>query len=417
MEKFNPLFFKKIEKRKILPLKSKIYGMLTFEEALQIAINQASSLGTELVSFEECPGRVLAADILSDLNMPPFNKSAMDGFACRREDIGKDLKVVEVVRAGVAPVRSIGPGECAQIMTGAIVPEGADTVLKVEETEEAGEAAIRFNGQKTAVNICYTGEDIRIGEVVIDAGTLMKTQHVPILASVGAVMVEVYRFPGIGILATGTELVEPGEVPQISQIRNSNAYQMISQLSTMGIDADYFGIAPDDEAETEDIIRRALESEDILIMSGGVSMGEFDFVPRVLEKIGVKIHYNKLAIQPGKPTLFASGKGKFVFGLPGNPVSSYLTLEFLVKPFIYACMNLSWSGAEFKMKLGSPIQRKNAHRLGWIPVALEKDGSVRPVDYHGSAHINSLRDAFGVVTVPIGVNNINEGDWVNVRPI
>jgi molybdopterin molybdotransferase len=391
--------------------------MLTFEDAYQVAINQALSLGVESVSFEEGPGRVLAEDIFSDLNMPPFDKSAMDGYACRREDLGGNLKVIEVIRAGIPPERSIGPGECSQIMTGAIVPVGADVVLKVEETEILSPGIIRFTGEKTANNICYIGEDIRLGEKILEAGTLLKPQHVPVLASVGAIMIRVYRFPAVGIVATGTELVEPGEIPEISQIRNTNAYQMIAQLSSMGIDPDYYGIAPDIESETEEILARAIESADIIILSGGVSMGEFDFVPSVLEKIGMRIHFNKVAIQPGKPTLFASGNGKFVFGLPGNPVSSYLTLEFLVKPFIYACMNLKWPGYEFRMKLGLSIQRKKSNRLGWVPVALDQDGSVTPLEYHGSAHINSLRDAFGVVSVPIGVTSINQGDWVNVRPL
>lgn len=395
--------------------------MITFEEALKISLDQSVESGREVVSFEEGVGRVLAEDIRSDMDIPPFDKSAMDGYACRREDLASPMVVVEVIRAGIPPVKSISRGQCSQIMTGAIIPEGADTVIKVEESEIVSsindEVRIRFNGAKTAANICYRGEDMKAGDPVLKAGTLLGTRHVPVLATVGKVFVEVYRFPSVGILSTGTELVEPGEVPGISQIRNTNAYQMIAQLAQMGIDCDYYGIANDDEDITEMMISQALDNNDILILSGGVSMGEFDFVPAVLQNLGIEIAFKQIAIQPGKPTLFGTGKNKFVFGLPGNPVSSYFILELLVKPFIYKCMNHDWQPPVLRLRAGAPITRKKSNRLSWMPVRIDREGFVHVVEYHGSAHIFSLSSADGIIAVPIGTTIIEEGEFVDVRPI
>ncbi len=396
--------------------------MITFEEALKVSQDQAFAFGKEAVSFEEVVGRVLAEDIRSDMDIPPFDKSAMDGYACRRVDLALPMVVVEVIRAGIPPSKSISGGQCAQIMTGAIIPEGADTVIKVEETEMVSqkhdnETIIRFTGEKTAANICYRGEDMKAGDPVLKSGTLLGTRHVPVLATVGKVFIDVYRLPSVGILSTGTELVEPGEVPGISQIRNTNAYQMIAQLAQMGIDCDYYGIANDDEDITEMMISQALDNNDILILSGGVSMGEFDFVPAVLQNLGINIAFKQISIQPGKPTLFGTGKNKFVFGLPGNPVSSYFILELLVKPFVYKCMNHDWNPPVLRLRAGAQISRKKSNRLSWMPVRIDCEGLVYVVEYHGSAHIFSLSSADGIISVPIGTTVIEKGEFVDVRPI
>jgi molybdopterin molybdotransferase len=396
--------------------------MITFEQALELSLNQAFSLGVEVVSFEEAAGRVLAENVVCDMDIPPFNKSAMDGFACRRQDLDYPLQVIEVIRAGIPPVKPVGERTCSQIMTGAIIPEGADTVIKVEECsisapDTSGNHEIRFIGGKSSANICMRGEDLKEGEVVLKAGTLMETRHIPILATVGKVFVEVYKTPSIGILSTGTELVEPGVKPGLSQIRNTNAYQMIAQLGKMGIDCDYYGIATDDEEITRSMISNALEYNDILILSGGISMGEFDFVPDVLESLGIQIAFKQVSIQPGKPTLFGTGNKKVVFGLPGNPVSSYFILELLVKPFIFKCMGLTWLPPVIRLRTGERITRKSDKRMAWIPVRIDRDGLIHPIEYHGSAHIFSLRDADGIISLPIGVTMIEKGELADVRPI
>jgi molybdopterin molybdotransferase len=396
--------------------------MITFEEALEISLSQAITYGVEAISFEEVTGRVLVNDIISDIDIPPFNKSAMDGFACRRSDLANSLSVVEVVRAGIPPTRMLTEGQCSQIMTGAIIPEGADTVIKVEDTAiaddlESGQKGIRFFGQSTAANICYRGEDLKAGETILKAGTLLDTRHIPILATVGKTFLDVYRFPSIGVLSTGTELVEPGEVPGLSQIRNTNAYQTIAQLAKMGIDSDYYGIAPDDEEITRSLISDALKTNDILILSGGVSMGEFDFVPAVLTSLGIKVSFKQVAIQPGKPTLFGVGDRKFIFGLPGNPVSSYFIFELLVRPFIYKSMGIIWNPTVLRLRAAHQIIRKTSNRLSWIPVRIDQEGMVHQVEYHGSAHIFALRDANGIVSLPIGKLTVDKGECLDVRPL
>ena len=400
----------------------KYFFMINFDQALELSLNQAFTFGIESVSFEEAAGRVLAESVRSDRDVPPFNKSAMDGFACRRQDLANPMHLIEVIQAGTPPLKSVTEGMCSQIMTGSVIPDGADLVVKVEDcsrehSEISGITEIRFIGEKTNVNICYQGEDLKAGEEILAAGTLLDTRHVPILATVGSVFINVFRMPSVGVLSTGNELVEPGETPGISQIRNTNAYQTIAQLAKMGIDCDYYGIAADDEDITRSMISEALQDNDILILSGGVSMGEFDFVPAVLDSLGLTIAYNQVAVQPGKPTLFGYDNHKFVFGLPGNPVSSYFMTELLVKPFIYRCMGHFWNPPVFRLRAGERIFRNKSNRLAWIPVRIDRSGMVYQIEYHGSAHIFSLRDADGIIQVPIGQTEIVIGESVDVRPI
>jgi molybdopterin molybdotransferase len=422
MEKRIQVFLNGNQKSKNHTFGPKILDMITFEEAVKISLDQVVTFGIESVSFEEAAGRVLARSVRSDMDIPPFDKSAMDGFACRRSDLDKPMKVVEVIRAGIPPEKEIEEGTCAQIMTGAIIPPGADTVIKVEETAadgpgDPGPGFIRFTGGKTAANICYRGEDLMAGDLVLEAGTLLATRHVPILATIGSIFVDVYRQPSVGVLSTGTELVEPGEIPGLSQIRNTNAYQIIAQMARMGIDSDYYGIATDDEDITRSMIAGALENNDILILSGGVSMGEFDFVPAVLQSLGIEIAFKQVAIQPGKPTLFGSNQSKFVFGMPGNPVSSYFILELLVRPFIYKCMGHDWNPPVLRLRAAHRMTRNKSNRLSWMPVRIDREGRVHQVEYHGSAHIFALREADGIIPVPIGTSVIEEGELVDVRPI
>jgi molybdopterin molybdotransferase len=190
---------------------------------------------------------------------------------------------------------------------------------------------------------------------------------------------------------------------------------MIAQLRRLEIKADYYGIAPDDEVLTRNIITKALKNNDILILSGGVSMGEFDFVPSVLQSLGIDICFQKIAIQPGKPTLFGTGQDKYVFGLPGNPVSSYFLFELLIRPFILKCMGHDRNSQVIKLIAGRQITRKHAGRMGWLPVRIDEEGKVFPVEYHGSAHILVLKDAVGIIPFPIGKTMIEEGESVDVR--
>jgi molybdopterin molybdotransferase len=392
--------------------------MIKFEEAFGIVQSAARlTMCTKPVNFTESLGKVLASDIYSDINMPPFDKSAMDGFACRKADINNELSVIEVLPAGKIPIKKIGANECAKIMTGAIIPEGADCVLMIEHTEEIDKGVIRFIKESTNINICYFAEDIKEGELVLEKGTLIKPQHIAVMASVGCVNPEVYCSPKIGIISTGDELVEPDNLPGKSQIRNSNGYQLIAQVSRAGAIPNYMGIAEDTEDATYEIITKALNDNDIVLLTGGVSMGDFDFVPEIMVKAGVDIKFRSMAVQPGKPTIFGTfGENKYIFGLPGNPVSSYTQFELLVRPLISKLMNKSEVSDTIKLPMGAEYKRRKSVRKSFIPINV-KDGKVYPVEYHGSAHIHSYVFADGIVSIEIGQEKLEEGELVDVRQI
>jgi molybdopterin molybdotransferase len=390
--------------------------MIVLEEAYKIVMDSVQLVETERINFTCSLDRVLAEDIFSDIDMPPFDKSAMDGYACKMADIHQELEVVEIIPAGKKPEKEIQTGECAQIMTGAMLPKGADCVLMVEHIEKTTDKHIKYLKEKTKDNICYKAEDVQSGQKVIDKGSLIKPQQIAILASVGATEIEVYKKPRVGVISTGDEIVEPYEKPGSSKIRNSNGYQLVSQIERMNCQAVYVGIAPDNETDTYNTIMKALSENDVVLLSGGVSMGEFDFVPYIMTKAGIDIQFQKIAVQPGKPTTFGIKDKKRVFGLPGNPVSSYIQFELLVKPMLYEMMGLSFSPLNIQMPMGQDHFRKRDERMSWYPVQL-KNGQVFPVSYHGSAHIHGLENADGMSYFPIGQKELKKGEQVHVRLI
>ncbi|MHC4917569.1 MAG: molybdopterin molybdotransferase MoeA, partial [Planctomycetota bacterium] len=242
--------------------------MIQFDEALHIALEHARPVEAERVGLTDACGRVLAEDVASDTDMPPFNKSAMDGYACRREDLASELAVLETVQAGQPPTRPVGPRQCTKIMTGAEVPEGADCVIMVEFTEDAGEGRIRFTGDDTRDNICIRGEDVKSGQVVLARGTLIHPEEIAVLATVGCARPLVARRARLGIISTGDEIVEPSVRPGRSQIRNSNSYQLIAQAERMRAEPVYYGIAADERAALDDVIGRSLDECDAVMLSG-----------------------------------------------------------------------------------------------------------------------------------------------------
>jgi molybdopterin molybdotransferase len=389
--------------------------MITFEEALKIVLGSVIPCDAEEVGLLDSHGRVLAMDVVSDVDMPPFDKSAMDGFACRREDLHRALEIIETVPAGALPSRTISPGQCVRIMTGAKIPGGADCVIKVEETFINPEGKVKFTATGTRDNIARQGEDVRNGQVVLEKGTLVASQHIAVMAAAGCVAPRVYCKPQITILSTGDEIVEPDLVPGPAQVRNSNAYQLMSLAARAGAEPSYLGVIPDDEATTTENVRKALSGCDILLLTGGVSMGDFDFVPSVYLKLGIDIKFQTIAIQPGKPTVFGTLENKRIFGLPGNPVSSFNIFSLLVAPLIRAMTGLAIHREIKRLPMGIEYQRKRSDRLSWIPVRFSEDGKVFPVEYHGSAHIHALTGADGIAAIPAGKAGIKPGDLVDVR--
>jgi molybdopterin molybdotransferase len=381
--------------------------MVTLTQAIDIILSETKPLKkTEKLHLWDSMGRVLATDVVSDMNMPPFNKTAVDGYACKMVDVSKELVVIETIAAGCVPEKMVESGQCSKIMTGAMIPQGADCVLMV------------FTSQKPKSNICILGEDMKTGEIAIPKGTTISKQHIAIMAALGCSLPNVSKRPSVAVLITGDELVEPEFKPLGGQIRNSNGHQLVAQIIKANAEPNYFGIIKDTEEATFEAITEALVKNDIIILTGGVSMGDYDYVPTVMKNLGIQILFDSIAIQPGKPTKFGVKDGKLVFGLPGNPVSAYLQFEILVKPVIQKMMGAAQS-EEFIARLPMAItySRKRTERLGLIPVAINDKKKVIPVDFHGSAHIFALAKADGYVMIPLGISELKEGELVDVRPL
>lgn len=391
--------------------------MIDFDTALQTALGVVRRTGAERVPLAEARGRVLACDVRSDVDMPPFDKSAMDGYACRRADLGGELKVLETIAAGTVPEHDIGPGECAGIMTGAVVPAGADCVIMVEFTEKIGTGEIRFTGSGTRDNICLKGEDVRMGDVVLEQGAWIGPAEIATMSAVGCVNPEVAVKPTVGILATGSELVPPDEIPGPGRIRNSNSSQLAAQVQLAGADPVCRGIVEDTRQALDVAVREAVAASDVVLLSGGVSMGRFDYVPEVLKQNGIELLFDRVAVKPGKPATLGVSEDVFCVGLPGNPVSTFVLFEILVKPFLLEMLGHHYRPTILTAPLGRDFSRKKTSRDSWIPVRIDEEGRAMPVDYHGSAHAHALCSADGLVCVKSGISRIEEGSPVRVRQI
>jgi molybdopterin molybdotransferase len=390
------------------------HDMIYLEDAVSIIHQHRIDKMAEEVDLKSAYGRILAENVHSDRDLPPFNKAAMDGFACKRIDLGKTLLINESVPAGAVPQMSVIPGTCTKIMTGAKVPDGADCVIKQEETTLESDGSVTYSGTGTSNNICYKGEDVSSGSVVLKSGTLLRPQDIGILASVGRQRIRVITPLIVGVLSTGSELVEPGEVPGETSIYNSNSWQLLAQIASTGCTSVYYGIVQDDANEIFSKIEEMINQCDVIVLTGGASVGEYDLVNEVVGKLGFSVEFQKLAIQPGKPVSFGHKRDKVCFGLSGNPVSCFLQFELLVKPFLLSEATGGFKPLEYQLKMSEPFKRKKTERKYFLPVKTNK-GQVTPLNYHGSAHLTALTDLDGFAVIPIGVGQINKGEEVYVR--
>lgn len=388
--------------------------MITYAEAERAVEMAAWRLPAEIVSLSNALGRVLAASVQSDVDMPPFNKSSMDGYACRAADAFEPLRILEHIPAGRVPAYPITPGTCSKVMTGAPVPEGADCVLIVEEVFEEGDGTARFTGTDIKSNICPAGQDVRRGDTVLEAGTLLRAQHLPVLASAGCAHPEVYARPKVAVMATGDELAPPDTTPGPGQIRNSNSAQLTALAQNAGAIAVDLGIVRDDATVMQAAWDAALREHDVVLSTGGVSMGDYDLVPDILVGAGFDVHFNRVAIQPGKPVLFGTRGRQACFGLSGNPVSSFLQFTLLVKPFLQRLQGGTPTRMAVPLALGTEFTRHNTGRMAWVPIRIDPEGRVMPVEFHGSAHINAFTAAQGLIAFPQGVDTMKAGDFYPV---
>jgi molybdopterin molybdotransferase len=313
--------------------------MPSFLEARNLILANVPLLGQERVLIADAAGRILAEDISASWDMPRWTNSAMDGYAVRSQDCQQpsSLNVIDFIPAGGGSDKTVEPGTAIKIMTGAPLPSGADAVVPVEETDQ-GENVVHIRKPvKTGAHVRFKGEDVTQGECIVSRGTYLRPPEIGMLASYGKAYVSVYRKPRVAILSTGDELVELGEPLSDDRIINSNSLALVAALKEIGAEPVVLGIAQDNRASHIEKISEGLKA-DALITSAGVSTGDRDFVRVVLDELGVKTLFCKVGIKPGRPTTFAMKGGKPVFSLPGNPVSTMITFEELVKPALLKMM-------------------------------------------------------------------------------
>jgi len=397
--------------------------MILKEEARKIIDETvAPTSSTEQIGLAESYGRVLAEDVISDIDIPPFNRVTMDGYAVVSSDGPGNYKVVEDVPAGKFPEVNLSSGEVTKIMTGAPLPAGADAVIQVEKTGgfvDVGQTAEISEGVGAGKNFCLAGEDIKKGDLALEPGIVIRPPEVAVLASLGYDPVKVYTHPAIAIVATGDELVQPSEKPEPGQIRNSNGYSTFSQVMAMGIEPVALGIARDNKTSLKEKIEEG-SKYDFLFVSGGISAGDRDFVPEIVKQAGYELKFHKVKIKPGKPVMFGVKEGEhYLFGVPGNPVSAMVIFELFIKPAIRKFARLpAYDGMVAQAALKTDFARKNDSRDEYAPVALKWDGSgftANAVAYHGSGHFSAMTKADGLMYIPAGVKEIPAGGLVEVR--
>lgn len=408
--------------------------MRSKEEALATVLGAVPAPGLiEEVPLASALGRVLARDVASDMPMPPFRRSSMDGWGVRSEDVtapGARLEITGRIMAGMFPDRAVGPGETMKVMTGAPVPDGADAVVMVEQSEEAddGTSVTLSAAARPGQNVCPVGEDLSEGEVVLRRGTGLDPAALGLLAMVGADPVPTFRAPTVAVIPTGDELVPAsGPTPGPGMIRESNGVLLASQVRRVSpaLRVERPGIARDTEASLHEFLDVGLD-HDVLCLSGGVSMGDLDLVGNVLLERGLEVLIEKVSIKPGKPLLFgrvraADGHVCHVFGLPGNPVSSYVTFELFVRPFLLRCLGTDdVAPDEVAARLAAERPLKAIPRAQHVPAVVRASESgldVAPVTWHGSGDLRGLVDANGFVLVPAGGPAPVSGDLVRVHLI
>ena len=397
--------------------------MLTVEEARQRMLDTITVLPTEVCSILNSRGAILAEDVYAIENIPPFHNSAMDGFAVVAEDVSNAsksqpvrLSVVETIQAGYAPTIRIQRGNAARIMTGAMMPEGADAVVMKEATELEGEQVAIFEEVEKDENVRFTGESVKQGDLVMSKGKLIRPQEVAMFASLNRSEVNVYKRPKVAVVSTGDELTPLGESLMPGKIRDSNRYGICAQIEEAGCYPIDMGIARDDVAETEHKFREALDEADALITSGGVSVGEFDVVKAVLSKLG-EINFWRVAMKPGKPQAYGIADGKPIFGLPGNPVSSLVVFELFVRP---ALLKMAGHSKLLRPTFEAVLEEDISNRDGRVSfmrsIIIARDGKyyARTTGPQGSGILHSLVLANGFIVIPAGAT-IAAGETVEAQ--
>lgn len=394
--------------------------MITIKEALNIIKDNTTNIGIEKIDLISSLNRVLAEDIYSKDTLPPFNKSAMDGYAIKFEDTlpcdeGKDVKlnIIATIKAGDYYTETLKSGDALKIMTGAAVPSGATAVIQVEKVSTSNNIVTISEVVKEDTNIIKMGEEIKEGDIALTKGKVIRPTEIGFLASLGYSQVQVYKKPKIAIITTGDELLSIDAPLENGKIRNSNEYSLMALCKNLDVEYISLGIVADDKETLKENMLVAIKEADIVITSGGVSAGDFDFIEDVLSEIGADTKITSVAIKPGKPITFATIKKTMIFGLPGNPLSVITTFDTFVKPAIKNIMGHdNYSDSMIKVVAGQSFKTKNdREKYVYVNIIMEDDKYVAyNLGSQCSNHLMTMSKANGIMIVPGPIDKVNVGD-------
>lgn len=394
---------------------------LALKDAQHIVLQHAVALGAESIDLLQALGRVLAQDIRSNRDHPPYAVSAMDGYAVRAADLSAvpvQMPVVADIKAGELPSIILGAGQCARIMTGAKIPDGADAVIRVEDTQASASHRVQINvSAQAGKDIRQRGENLRTGEIVLAAGSEITPGALGILAMVKCARVQVRQRPRVAILSSGDELEGLHDAFDANKIPDANSYALMAQVQALGIQPTLLGIARDDPAELRGMLALGLQ-HDVLLVSGGTSVGVHDFVRPTLEALGVQMHFWRVQMRPGHPAAFGTTASGKVFCLPGNPVASMVSFEQLVAPALRRMMG---HARLYRRTLPARLTQSLPHRAGnleFVRVVLGRDEQgylATPTGSQSSGVLLSMARADGLLVVPNKSEGLAAGDSATVQ--
>ena len=394
--------------------------MITVNEAIQIVLQHSPKLEFEAAALGDAMGRILAEDIIADCDLPPFDRAQMDGYAVRASDVASvpaSLRIVGESAAGAGWHQEMKAGEAVRIMTGAPVPVGADAVQQVELTREIDGGAVVeiLEPVDAGRSIVKQAAEIKAGETVLRAGEDINAAMIATLASFGYAQVEVGRRPRVAVMATGSELVDVDQKPGLDQIRDSNNYTIAAYATLAGATVQRWPLAGDDTEELKKQIKQAAETSDVLITSGGVSMGVYDFMKPALVALGAEIFFERVALRPGKPTVFARLGATLIFGLPGNPVSVTATFNLFARAALRKMQGAKQPELIEETAVLARAVKGSADRESYLPAILRTDerGTLlaQPLKWGGSSDFVAFAQATALVKVPAGMKTVE----ANVR--
>ena len=393
---------------------------ISVSEALERVLGKASLIGDEKVDLEESYGRILAEPIVASSDVPPFNRSPYDGYAIRSADSAGatgdnriSFRVIDHIGAGEVSAKKLEANETIRIMTGAQLPEGADAVVMFEQTVETEHGITIRKPFEALENVSLQGEDVQKDKVVINSGNLINPGTIALLATFGYSQVAVAKQPVVGILSTGTELLGVGDELVPGKIRNSNGPMIVAQLKRMGFRCKMYGMSIDQLDESYEVVKKAAEETDCLITTGGVSVGDFDFLPAIYERLGAEVLFNKVAMRPGSVTTVAVANGRYLFGLSGNPSACFTGFELFVRPALLKMM-----GAEklylpqTKAVLGEDFTKANPFTR-FIRASYDGE-TVSPAGFNKSNAVSSIARGNALIVLPGGSRGFHRSDTVDV---